>query len=619
MYHVGGTINLSTCAATKGNTDNTLAFEDASNPGATPGAALNSPGHLSLDSAGNIYILDISNNSVRVINTQATTQTFFQTQVAPGYMRAIVNCSATLTVPCPATSSPAYPGIGGPANAASFGSALKALAVDSYGNVYQANGSGATPGIFESVAFAGGAPLSNLLNLELTTGGGAALTLTTQTTPAYGDFYEAFGEIEVVTTVLSTVNEQTANCCDTTVYRPGSTNVDAWGNIWMAETQHWELMRVDANTQTVTSLVGTGNPRPKPSQGSGFGLGTSAPTDAAPIGCVFGTAAYPYTTNGLLGGPVMGPATDDIAGDGCPAVLAAISSYGYMSVDGPGNVYLAEQSGGDLVNTDVRELPIGTVFPSTPVGTAATIKPFGNPIWEQQALQVHFYGGTGTNLTPGSLPVTSGPAGSLVTAAFSIAPGPSDFTIDTTDPEFPLYSIFGQYAAFKDTPSGSKSGTTLPMVSGLPTCIQPGLNDAAPGGAFPDYSIDCLVYVTFKPTAPGLRRSQLVATTANGSVYNFPLTGIGLGGQLAIDGGQQAVVPATGLGTTAGIAVTPGGTVYIADPANNRIVVEPAGGGTQTTIGTPDANYRGDPNDLEQSNGRRSRCRKQYLYLRYRQ
>jgi len=173
-----------------------------------------------------------------------------------------------------------------------------------------------------------------------------------------------------------------------------------------------------------------------------------------------------------------------------------------------------------------------------------------------------------------------------VTAAFSIAPGPSDFTIDTTDPEFPLYSIFGQYAAFKDTPSGSKSGTTLPMVSGLPTCIQPGLNDAAPGGAAPDYSIDCLVYVTFKPTAPGLRRSQLVATTADGSVYNFPLTGIGLGGQLAIDGGQQAIVPTTGLGTTASVAVTPGGTLYIADPANNRIVVEPAAGGTQTTIGT---------------------------------
>jgi sugar lactone lactonase YvrE len=586
MYHVGGTINLSTCAATKSNTDNVLAFEDASNPGATPGAALNAPGQLSLDSAGNIYIEDAGNNSVRVINTQATTQTFFQTQVAPGFMRAIVNCSATLTVACPATSNPAYPGIGGPADVATYGQDEHGLGVDSYGNAYEINTSGATPAIFESVAFAGGAPLTNLLNLELTAGGGPALTMTTQTTPLYGDFYEAFGEYTQSNTVLSTVNEQTANCCEGTVYRPGSTNVDAWGNIWMDETQHWELMRVDANTQTVTSLVGTGNPRPKPSQGSGFGIGTSAPTAAAPIGCVFGSATYPYTTNGIAGGPVMGPATDDIAGDGCPAVLAAITSYGYVSVDGPGNIYLAEQTGGDLVNTDVRELPIGTVFPTTPVGTQAVLEPFGNPEWEQQALQVHFYGGTGTTTTPGSLPVTSGPAGALVTSAFSIAPGISDFTIDTTDTEFPLYSIFGKYGAFSDTPSGSKGGTQLPMVSGLPTCVQPGLSDAAPGGAFPDYSIDCLVYVTFKPTAPGLRRSQLVATTANGSVYNFPLTGIGLGGQLAIDGGQQTVVAATGLGTTAGVAVTSGGTVYIADPSNNRIVVEPAGGGTQTTIGT---------------------------------
>src|ERR1039458_9786783 len=214
-------------------------------------------------------------------------------------MRAIVNCSATLTVACPATSNPAYPGIGGPADVATYGQDEHGLGVDSYGNAYEINTSGATPAIFESVAFAGGAPLTNLLNLELTTGGGPALTMTTQTTPLYGDFYEAFGEYTQSNTVLSTVNEQTANCCEGTVYRPGSTNVDAWGNIWMDETQHWELMRVDANTQTVTSLVGTGNPRPKPSQGSGFGIGTSAPTAAAPIGCVFGSATYPYTTNGI--------------------------------------------------------------------------------------------------------------------------------------------------------------------------------------------------------------------------------------------------------------------------------------------------------------------------------
>jgi sugar lactone lactonase YvrE len=53
---------------------------------------------------------------------------------------------------------------------------------------------------------------------------------------------------------------------------------------------------------------------------------------------------------------------------------------------------------------------------------------------------------------------------------------------------------------------------------------------------------------------------------------------------LAIDGGAPTVVPANGLGKTGEIAITQGGTLYIADPTNNRIVVEPAGGGTQTTL-----------------------------------
>jgi serine/threonine-protein kinase len=50
---------------------------------------------------------------------------------------------------------------------------------------------------------------------------------------------------------------------------------------------------------------------------------------------------------------------------------------------------------------------------------------------------------------------------------------------------------------------------------------------------------------------------------------------------LAIDGGSQTVfanAATNGLGTTSSVAVTSGGTVYIADATNNRIVVKPASG-----------------------------------------
>jgi hypothetical protein len=70
-------------------------------PGTIMGATVNSPNEISLDSAGNIYIADISNHTTRVINTQATPQTFFQYTVQPGYMRSITDCNASMTTPCP--------------------------------------------------------------------------------------------------------------------------------------------------------------------------------------------------------------------------------------------------------------------------------------------------------------------------------------------------------------------------------------------------------------------------------------------------------------------------------------------------------------------------------------
>ena len=95
--------------------------------------------------------------------------------------------------------------------------------------------------------------------------------------------------------------------------------------------------------------------------------------------------------------------------------------------------------------------------------------------------------------------------------------------------------------------------------------------------------------MTFNPTAPGVRQSQLVATTANGSVYNFALYGVGTGGQLAIDGGTSTPLAVTGLGSSTGtgpsaVAVNSAGTLYIADPANNRIVVKQAGNGPQANL-----------------------------------
>ena len=228
----------------------------------------------------------------------------------------------------------------------------------------------------------------------------------------------------------------------------------------------------------------------------------------------------------------------------------------------------------------MRELPIGNVFPATAVGAATGVT---------QAIQVHF-NSTNPPKVGASIPDAQMVGVQADPTTFTI--GSSDFTINTTTPEFPMGSVISSSTkgyAFNATTANFLMWPPVPVppatqTVGLPTCTQLG---AAPvATVVTDY--DCLVYVTFNPQAPGARQAQLKVTTANGSVYNFPLYGVGTGGQLAVDGGTPATVPATGLGTTAGIAVTQSNIAYIADPTNNRVVFcSPASTcATQGTIGT---------------------------------
>jgi len=319
-------------------------------------------------------------------------------------------------------------------------------------------------------------------------------------------------------------------------------------------------------------------------------------------------------------------------------MLAESSTSGkyYTDNDSQGNLYF-----GDSGNNLIREMPVGNQFPATPVvpaGTAAwsatntyaannvvsytdglnyislvgsntgntpnTTPADWAAVTVTQPIQVHFdvsnppvtggatFSGPASDGSTISVGVPDGPNLGFTTNSFSIAAG-SDFTINTTTPELPMGSVFKLSGSWGNT-STTTNFALYPAVAaivppatlgvetqGLPTCAQLGASS-------PDNSWDCLVYVNFNPSQPGLRVGQLTATTANGSVYNFQLTGLGTGGQLAIDGGQQTVfanATTNGLGATSSVAVTALGTVYIADPTNNRIVVEPAGGGAQTVIG----------------------------------
>ena len=234
------------------------------------------------------------------------------------------------------------------------------------------------------------------------------------------------------------------------------------------------------------------------------------------------TASAPIDCGMALATPATtGVMTSDPWGDGCPVPESRISATG--------NGYFAFDGLGNVYFDDennelIRKLSLNNHFASTPVAGTLT-----------QTVQVHFDGS--------NLPVQVGAAPSITTTTFQMLSGTvTDFTI-----------------------------------VGSPTCSN--LSNAL------DTSLDCLVTIAFTPALPGPRSAVLQATTANSSVYSFGISGIGTGGQIAVDGGVPSVLSAK-TGAAASVAVSAQGTVYIADSKNNNIVVTPAGSTTSTTTGT---------------------------------
>ena len=397
VYHVGGTINLSTCSGSVGNVDNVIAFEDSSNASAPTGAQLHGPALLTLDSAGNIYIADISNSTVRVINTQATPQTFFQYAVQPGYMRSITDCNAALTLACPtaSTTATANNGINGPVNAIVFNSQYKEAEADAFGNIYQLNGTGSgtgPPGIYAAAAYAGGAPLTNLLTAE------APSLVGNYPTPAeipltYGTSYIAIGDPAITSSLPSSFPDVLATQNEDLDIRPSSLLPDNFGTFWYMDNHYPELSRIDQYTSLATLILHSGRATSNISP-----LNNNPASFSNPYYCVYGSTSgkNPFT---------QGPQTYDPEGDGCPVVVATFSGGNYQTVsDGIGDIYVGD--GGEQLE---RMINVDTLFPPTPLGTGVT-----------QAIQVHFNAANPPAIGPA---IPDGPATGNTTSAFSVVSG----------------------------------------------------------------------------------------------------------------------------------------------------------------------------------------------------
>jgi len=132
-----------------------------------------------------------------------------------------------------------------------------------------------------------------------------------------------------------------------------------------------------------------------------------------------------------------------------------MSGNGQIISDGFGDIYNVDSS-----DNEVRWFPLFNAFPATTVATLAPggVCPATGVCKVTQPIDVHFDGSNQPTVVGG------------VTSAFTFSPGNTDFSLDTTDPEFAaLVTVHSAYATYATTTSvGSTPATNfLSMFTGL--------------------------------------------------------------------------------------------------------------------------------------------------------
>ena len=271
------------------------------------------PAQLSLDSSGNLYIADVYNSRIRLVNAA----TGIITTVAGG-------------------------GTGGDGSLATNALLNNACGVkaDSLGNLL----------ISESCIIVGGpggvfATFSRLRKVS----GGVISTI------AGGNGWSGFSG-DGGPAALATLNV------------PGELTVDAAGNIYFADWYNHRVRRIDGNTQIITTVAGLGFPG-----FNGNGIPASAALLNGPTSVAVDLAGNLYiaealsarvrkvdVTTGLIT-TIAGTGTAGFNGDGIPANTAALNSPQSVVVDAVGNVYFSDTTNGRVRKVDAITGLISTV------------------------------------------------------------------------------------------------------------------------------------------------------------------------------------------------------------------------------------------------------------------
>ena len=286
--------------------------------GAATSAELYGPGVVAVDSAGNLYIAELYNNRIRKVAADTGT---ISTVAGNG--------------------TPGFSGDGGAATSAELNLAA-GVAVDGAGNLYIAD-------------------FNNNRIRRVAANTGTISTVAGNGTPGYSGDGDAATSAEL--------------------NGPGGVTVDSAGNLYIPDLNNDRIRKVAASTGTISTVAGNGT---QGHSGDG-GLATNAEL-YQPDGVAVDDAGNLYiadTNNHRIRkvavgtgtiSTVAGNGTLGYSGDGGAATSAELNLPFGVSLDGPGNLYIADFGNERIRKVDVADPP-SLSFAATNVGATSSDSP----------------------------------------------------------------------------------------------------------------------------------------------------------------------------------------------------------------------------------------------------